>query len=74
MNPGFRKQLLQGDQMTGTIVTLPCPQIAELLSRIEESNRSAPYPDGRYIYQSRIDKGENYFMHAGMKRTVTLAI
>jgi 2-dehydro-3-deoxyglucarate aldolase/4-hydroxy-2-oxoheptanedioate aldolase len=33
MNPGFRKQLLQGDQMTGTIVTLPCPQIAELLSR-----------------------------------------
>jgi oligopeptidase B len=32
----------------------------ELLSRIEESNRSAPYPDGRYIYQSRIEKGENY--------------
>jgi oligopeptidase B len=32
----------------------------DLLGRIEESNCSAPYPDGDYLYQSRIDKGENY--------------
>jgi oligopeptidase B len=46
-------------------VTKPTQPLAEslfgeLVGRIEESNRSAPYPDGRYIYQSRIDKGENY--------------
>ena len=33
MNPDFRRRLLQGDLLTGTIVTLSCPQIAELLSR-----------------------------------------
>ncbi len=33
MKPIFRKRLLQGDLLTGTIVSLPCPQIAELLSR-----------------------------------------
>ncbi len=33
MKPTFRNRLLQGDHLTGTIVTLPCPQIAELLSR-----------------------------------------
>jgi 2-dehydro-3-deoxyglucarate aldolase len=32
MKPIFRKRLLQGDLLTGTIVSLPCPQIAELLS------------------------------------------
>ena len=32
MQPNFRKRLLQGDHLAGTIVTLPCPQIAELLS------------------------------------------
>ena len=33
MNPDFRRRLLQGDLLTGTIVSLSCPQIAELLSR-----------------------------------------
>ena len=33
MNPDFRRRLLQGDLLTGTIVTLSCPPIAELLSR-----------------------------------------
>ena len=33
MKSNFRKRLLQGDSLTGTIVSLPCPQIAELLSR-----------------------------------------
>lgn len=33
MNPDFRKRLLKGDLLTGTVVTLPCPAIAELLSR-----------------------------------------
>ena len=33
MKPNFRKRLLQGDPLTGTIVSLPCPQIAELLAR-----------------------------------------
>jgi len=33
MKSNFRKRLLQGDQLTGTIVSLPCPPIAELLSR-----------------------------------------
>ncbi|WP_372682578.1 HpcH/HpaI aldolase/citrate lyase family protein [Desulfosarcina sp.] len=33
MNPDFRKRLLQGDLLTGTIISLSCPQIAELLSR-----------------------------------------
>lgn len=33
MKSNFRKRLLQGDRLTGTIVSLPCPQIAELLSR-----------------------------------------
>lgn len=40
----------------------------ELVSRIEESNRSAAYPDGRYIYQSRIEKGENYRRYYRRKR------
>lgn len=33
MKPNFRKRLLQGDLLTGTIITLSCPPIAELLSR-----------------------------------------
>ena len=33
MKPSFRKRLLQGDLLTGTIITLSCPPIAELLSR-----------------------------------------
>jgi 2-dehydro-3-deoxyglucarate aldolase len=33
MKPNFRKRLLQGECLTGTIVSLACPQIAELLSR-----------------------------------------
>jgi 2-dehydro-3-deoxyglucarate aldolase/4-hydroxy-2-oxoheptanedioate aldolase len=33
MKFNFRKRLLQGDRLTGTIVSLPCPPIAELLSR-----------------------------------------
>jgi 2-dehydro-3-deoxyglucarate aldolase/4-hydroxy-2-oxoheptanedioate aldolase len=32
MKPNFRKRLLQGDLLTGTVVTLSCPQIAELFS------------------------------------------
>lgn len=32
----------------------------ELISRNEESNTSAVYPDGPYLYQSRIARGENY--------------
>lgn len=33
MKPNFRKRLLKGDLLTGTVVSLSCPQIAELLSR-----------------------------------------
>lgn len=33
MKPNFRKRLLRGDLLTGTIITLSCPPIAELLSR-----------------------------------------
>ncbi len=33
MQPTFRRRLLQGDLLTGTIVTLPSPPIAELLAR-----------------------------------------
>jgi len=29
----FRKRLIQGDLLKGTIISLPCPQVAELLSR-----------------------------------------
>lgn len=32
----------------------------ELIGRIEETSQSAPYPEGQYIYQSRIDKGQDY--------------
>ena len=32
MKMTFRKRLLQGDQLTGTIISMPCPQMAELLS------------------------------------------
>jgi len=33
MKTNFRKRLLQGDLLTGTIITLACPPVAELLSR-----------------------------------------
>ncbi len=33
MKTVFRRRLRQGDRLAGTIVTLPCPPIAELLSR-----------------------------------------
>jgi oligopeptidase B len=33
---------------------------AEIIDRIEESNTSATYPNGNYLYQSRIGKGQNY--------------
>ncbi|HSH08970.1 MAG TPA: hypothetical protein VK995_01185, partial [Oceanipulchritudo sp.] len=42
---------------------LPEKLYAELVGRIEESNVSAPYPKGGYLYQSRIDKGQNYRMY-----------
>lgn len=33
MKSNFRRRLLHGECLAGTIVTLPCPQMAELLSR-----------------------------------------
>ena len=33
MRSTFRKRLLQGDQLNGTIVSLACPSVAEVLSR-----------------------------------------
>jgi oligopeptidase B len=41
----------------------------ELLGRIEESNRSAPYPEGPYLYQSRIEKGQDYRMYFRQPRS-----
>ncbi|BBO68536.1 2,4-dihydroxyhept-2-ene-1,7-dioic acid aldolase [Desulfosarcina alkanivorans] len=32
MTMAFRKRLLRGDQLAGTIISMPCPQMAELLS------------------------------------------
>lgn len=40
----------------------------ELVSRIEENSCSAAYPDGRYYYQSRIGKGENYHRYYRRER------
>lgn len=31
-----------------------------LIGRIEENSRSAPYPEGGFLYQSRIEKGQDY--------------
>lgn len=33
MQPDFRKRLKQGDLLKGTLVSLPCPSVAELLAR-----------------------------------------
>ncbi len=41
----------------------------ELLGRLEQNNESASFPDGDYIYQSRIKKGENHRRYYRKKRT-----
>ncbi len=41
----------------------------ELLGRLEQDNKSAPFPDGDYIYQSSIKEGENYRRYYRKRRT-----
>ena len=51
------------DSVMAAAGDLPDRLYEELIGRIEESNRSAPYPDGQFLYQSRIEKGQDYRMY-----------
>ncbi|MGC9451487.1 MAG: S9 family peptidase [Oceanipulchritudo sp.] len=66
-NPGVLRHLKAENRYTESAMEaagdLPERIYGELLGRIEETSRSAPYPDGPHLYQSRIEKGQDYRMY-----------
>jgi oligopeptidase B len=63
-NPAVLAHLREENAYTAAAMAdagdLPERLFHELLGRIEESNRSAVYPEGAHLYQSRIKKGQDY--------------
>jgi oligopeptidase B len=63
-NPAVLAHLQEENAYTDTVMAaagdLPERLFSELLGRIEERNASAVHPDGPFLYQSRIDKGQQY--------------
>ena len=63
-NPEVLEHLRKENAHTASVMAavgdLPDRLYRELVGRIEENNCSAPYPEGDYIYQSRIEAGQNY--------------
>ncbi|MCB0272213.1 MAG: prolyl oligopeptidase family serine peptidase [Bdellovibrionales bacterium] len=48
------------DTYTNQFASLREELYQQMISRINEDDESYPYPDGEYLYYSKISKGENY--------------